>query len=80
MHKASENSREKANRTKKSRNPKYTAERHLHQMQDLASKHWNRLFFIKGVTWVDLDKDELPHSSSSFESAGIRLIPTNTQK
>ncbi|KAL7459526.1 hypothetical protein ACHAWC_011246 [Mediolabrus comicus] len=52
----------------------------MSELVDALNKEWGKIFFVPGVSWIDVDDDKLAHSSHLFQAYGMKRTPTKDKK
>ena len=43
---------------------------------EACCQHWTLMFFVPGISWADVDDDEIPNSSPLWKQYGMKTTPT----
>ena len=60
--------------------PAFTFDPIMDDVISCCSREYIKLFYVRSVSWVDLDDDKLPNSSPKWKKFGMRMIPTKDKK
>ena len=57
-----------------------TIDRLVQEAVRVVNKEWVKLFFVLGVSWMDIDDDKLNFCSQLWKKYGFKMTPTKDKK